>query len=96
MCYLVYDYKGKKRYFYSPAKIFDIILALGVAAVAIYILRDIDAFLLRMDLVASPTDIVMGAICTVIVPVPQPSSSISPLRTPYSRKSPLRYSAHRS
>ena len=67
MCYLVYDYKGKKRYFYSPAKIFDIILALGVAAVAIYILRDIDAFLLRMDLVASPTDIVMGAICTVIV-----------------------------
>lgn len=26
MCYLVYDYKGKKRYFYSPAKIFDIIL----------------------------------------------------------------------
>ena len=33
MCYLVYDYKGKKRYFYSPAKIFDIILALGVAAV---------------------------------------------------------------
>ena len=67
MCYLVYDYKGKKRYFYSQAKIFDIILALGVAAVAIYILRDIDAFLLRMDLVASPTDIVMGAICTVIV-----------------------------
>ena len=67
MCYLVYDYKGKKRYFYSPAKIFDIILALGVAVVAIYILRDIDAFLLRMDLVASPTDIVMGAICTVIV-----------------------------
>ena len=51
MCYLVYDYKGKKRYFYSPAKIFDIILALGVAAVAIYILRDIDAFLLRKTFV---------------------------------------------
>lgn len=67
MCYLVYDYKGKKRYFYHPAKIFDIILALGVAAVAAYVLRDIDTFLLRMDLVASPTDIVMGAVCTVIV-----------------------------
>ena len=67
MCYLVYDYKGKKRYFYHPAKVFDIILALGVAAVAAYVLRDIDAFLLRMDLVASPTDIVMGAVCTVIV-----------------------------
>lgn len=67
LCYLVYDYKGKKEFFTGPGKTFDLILAIGTAAVAIYILRDIDAFLLRMDLVPNSTDIFMGCICTLIV-----------------------------
>ena len=67
MCFLVYDYKGKKEFFHGPAKSFDIILALGVVAVCVYILRDIDAFLLRIDMSPSSADIVMGAVCTVIV-----------------------------
>lgn len=67
LCYLVYDYKGKKSYLSGWSKVIDLLLAAATVFIACYILKDIDAFLLRMDLSASRTDIILGAICTILV-----------------------------
>ena len=67
MCYLIYDYKGKKTFFYGPGKIPDIIMAACAVAVAAYILQDVDAYLTRIQINATTMDIVMGFITSVLV-----------------------------
>lgn len=67
MCYLIYDWKGKKTYLYGPGKLPDLLMALAAVAVAVYILRDVDGYLTRIQISASNADIVMGIVVTLLV-----------------------------
>ncbi len=65
--YLIFDYKGKARFFSGPSKWLDLLPALTAVAVAAYIVRDPDAFLTRIQIRATTMDIVVGILATVII-----------------------------
>lgn len=67
MCFLIYDYKGKATEWSGSQKWIDMIFGTGAIAIAIHLLSDIDGYLLRIQLVPSTIDIIMGILITIIV-----------------------------
>lgn len=66
MCFLVYDAKGKQGYWTGSAKLVDVAFAVAAAAVAAYVLNDMDNYLLRIQLTPSAMDIAMGIAATLL------------------------------
>lgn len=67
MCFLVYNSKGKAAYWSGPSKWVDILLALFSIAIAVYVLSDIDGYLMRIQLSPSSLDIFMGIGATILI-----------------------------
>lgn len=67
MCFLVYDGKGKVSYWHGASKWIDILFALFSVLVAVYILSDIDGYLMRIQLRPSSIDIAMGIGVTIVI-----------------------------
>ena len=67
MCFLVYDGRGKALYWHGASKWVDLLFAVFSVLVAVYVLSDIDGYLMRIQLSPSSLDLLMGIGVTVVI-----------------------------
>lgn len=68
ICYLTFDFKGKATFIDNwKAKIPDFLLVVGSILVCIYIVYDIDAFMMRLQLRATTLDMIVGLVAAITV-----------------------------